>query len=131
MASSRFLFGTTSFCSFPDNESDYTKALSLVARTNCVRLFWAGKERKTDFLGLVPSLPALGWLIVFSPKVARLLPDSRTLHLRPASKPPKALCGGISKSIFQRRCQYLAINAHEMAPRTNKRLQERTRDTPT
>ena len=45
--------------------------------------------------------------------------------------PPRALHEGISKSIFQRRCQYLAINAHEMAPRTGQRLQERVWDTPT
>ena len=45
--------------------------------------------------------------------------------------PPRALRGGISKSIFQRLCQYLAINAHEMAPRTGRWLQERGRDTPT
>ena len=45
--------------------------------------------------------------------------------------PPRALRGGISKSIFQRRCQYLAINAHEMAPRTGRWLQERGRDAPT
>jgi len=46
-------------------------------------------------------------------------------------KPPKALRGGISKSILQRPCQFLAINAHEMAPRTKRWLQERRRDTPT
>ena len=45
--------------------------------------------------------------------------------------PPRALREGISKSSFQRRCQYLAINAHEMAPRTGQRLQERVWDTPT
>ena len=45
--------------------------------------------------------------------------------------PRKALRGGISKSIFQRPCQFLAINAHEMAPRTRRWLQERGRDTPT
>ena len=45
--------------------------------------------------------------------------------------PPRALREGISKSIFQRRCQYLPINAHEMAPRTGQRLQERVWDTPT
>ena len=43
----------------------------------------------------------------------------------------RALRGGISKSIFQRRCQYLAINAHEMAPRMGRWLQERGRDAPT
>ena len=32
--------------------------------------------------------------------------------------PRKALRGGISKSIIQRPCQFLAINAHKMAPRT-------------
>ena len=45
--------------------------------------------------------------------------------------PPKALRGGISKSILQRPCQFLTINAHEMAPRTKRWLQERRRDTPT
>ena len=45
--------------------------------------------------------------------------------------PPKALRGGISKSILQRPCQFLAINAHEMAPRTRRWLQERGRDAPT
>ena len=39
--------------------------------------------------------------------------------------PPRALRGGISKSFFQRRCQYLAINAHKMAPRTTQWFQER------
>jgi hypothetical protein len=48
-----------------------------------------------------------------------------------AHSPPKVLRGGIPKSIFHRRCQYLAINAHEMAPRTGRWLQERGRDTPT
>ena len=32
--------------------------------------------------------------------------------------PRKALPGGISKSILQRPCHFLAINAHKMAPRT-------------
>ena len=32
--------------------------------------------------------------------------------------PREALRGGISKSILQRPCQFLAINAHKMAPRT-------------
>ena len=32
--------------------------------------------------------------------------------------PRKALRGGISKSIFQGPCQFLAINVHKMAPRT-------------
>ena len=32
--------------------------------------------------------------------------------------PRKALRGGISKSILQRPCQFLVINAHKMAPRT-------------
>ena len=50
---------------------------------------------------------------------------------QPSSVPPRALRGGISMSIFQRRCQYLAINAHEMAPRTGRWLQERGRDAPT
>ena len=45
--------------------------------------------------------------------------------------PRKALRGGISKSIFQRPCQFLAINAHKMAPRTNQWLQERTWNAPT
>ena len=45
--------------------------------------------------------------------------------------PPKVLRGGISKSILKRPCQFLAINAHKMAPRTNQWLQERTWDTPT
>ena len=42
--------------------------------------------------------------------------------------PRKALRGGISKSILQRPCQFLAINAHKMAPRTSKGLQERAWD---
>ena len=45
--------------------------------------------------------------------------------------PPKVLRGGISKSILKRPCQFLAINAHKMAPRTNQWIQERTWDTPT
>ena len=45
--------------------------------------------------------------------------------------PRKALRGGISKSIIQRPCQFLAINAHKMAPRTSKGLQERAWDAPT
>ena len=45
--------------------------------------------------------------------------------------PRKALRGGISKSIFQRPCQFLAIDAHKMAPRTNQWLQERTWNAPT
>ena len=45
--------------------------------------------------------------------------------------PPRALRGGISKSIFQRGCQYLAINAHEMAPRTTQWFQERHWNAPT
>jgi hypothetical protein len=36
-----------------------------------------------------------------------------------------------SKVIFGRVRQLLAINAHKMAPRTGKRLQERARDNPT
>ena len=38
--------------------------------------------------------------------------------LRYGAPPLKALRGGITKSIRQRPCQFLAINAHEMAPRT-------------
>ena len=45
--------------------------------------------------------------------------------------PRKALRGGILKSFFQRPCQFLVINAHKMAPRTNQRLQERTWNAPT
>jgi len=60
-------------------------------------------------------------------------------HARvPPARPPapwclprKALRGGISKSIFKRPCQFLAINAYTLAPRTSKRLQERAWDTPT
>ena len=44
-------------------------------------------------------------------------------------RPRKALRGGISKSILHRPCQFLAMNAHKMAPRTRKRFQERGRDT--
>ena len=51
--------------------------------------------------------------------------------IQACSKPPKVLRGGISKSILKRPCQFLAINAHKMAPRTNQWLQERTWDTPT
>ena len=47
------------------------------------------------------------------------------------SLPPRALRGGISKSFFERPCQFLTINAHKMAPRTSKRLKERAWDTPT
>jgi hypothetical protein len=32
--------------------------------------------------------------------------------------PRKALHGGISKSILQRPCQFLTMNAHKMTPRT-------------
>ena len=45
--------------------------------------------------------------------------------------PPEVLRGGISKSILQGPCQFLAINAHIMAPRTNQWLQERTWNAPT
>ena len=45
--------------------------------------------------------------------------------------PPKVLRGGISKSILQRPCQFLAINSRKMAPRTSKGLQERAWDAPT
>jgi hypothetical protein len=45
--------------------------------------------------------------------------------------PPKVLRGSISKSILQRPCQFLAINAHKMAPRTSKGLQERAWEAPT
>ena len=48
-----------------------------------------------------------------------------------ARTPRKALRGGISKSIPQRPCHFLAINAHKMAPRTSKGLQERAWDAPT
>jgi hypothetical protein len=79
----------------------------------------------------------------------RGLPDNVGKHVEPSAvrhsnrdcltpcvacafwRPPRALRGGISKSIFQRRCQYLAINAHKMAPRTGRWLQERGRDAPT
>ena len=49
----------------------------------------------------------------------------------PHAVPRKALRRGISKSILQRPCQFLAINAHKMAPRTSKGLQERAWDAPT
>ena len=65
-----------------------------------------------------PNLPA--FLLTHSPPQAPRGPA-----------PPKALRGGISKSILHRPCQFLAINAHEMAPRTKRWLQERRRDTPT
>ena len=48
-----------------------------------------------------------------------------TLH------PRKALRGGIPKSILKRPCQFLAINAHKMAPRTTQWLQERHCGAPT
>jgi len=47
------------------------------------------------------------------------------------SSPRKALRGGIPKSIFKRPCQFLAINAHTMAPRTTHWLQERHCDAAT
>ena len=47
------------------------------------------------------------------------------------ASPRKALRGGISKSILKGPCQFLSINAHKMAPRTGRWLQERGRDTPT
>ena len=48
-----------------------------------------------------------------------------------ACQPRRALRGGISKSILQRPCQFLAINTHKMTPRTSKGLQERAWDAPT
>ena len=45
--------------------------------------------------------------------------------------PRKALRGGISKTTLHRPCQFLAINAHKMAPETTQWLQDRTWDTPT
>ena len=44
---------------------------------------------------------------------------------------PRPFVGVSQKSIFKRPCQVLAINAHKMAPRTSKRLQERAWDAPT
>ena len=44
---------------------------------------------------------------------------------------PGPFVGVSQKSIFKGPCQLLAINAHEMAPRTRRWLQERGRDTPT
>ena len=45
--------------------------------------------------------------------------------------PRKALRGVSQKSIFKRPCQFWAINAHKMAPRTTQRLQERPWSAPT
>ena len=50
---------------------------------------------------------------------------------RVEERPRKALRGGISKSILQRPCQFLAINAHKIAPKTTQWLQERPWDAPT
>ena len=51
-------------------------------------------------------------------------PCCRTSHPR--------LFGGVSqKSISNRPCQFLAINAHKVAPRPHQRLQDRTWDAPT
>ena len=44
---------------------------------------------------------------------------------------PRPFVGVSQKSIFNRPCQFLAINAHKMAPRPHQRLQDRTWDTPT
>ena len=43
----------------------------------------------------------------------------------------RLLVGVSQKSIFKRPCQFLAINAHKMAPITGRWLQERGRDAPT
>jgi len=44
---------------------------------------------------------------------------------------PRPFVGVSQKSIFKRPCQVLAINAHKMALRTSKRLQERAWDATT
>ena len=44
---------------------------------------------------------------------------------------PRLFVGVSQKSIFNRPCQFLATNAHKMAPRTSKGLQERAWDAPT
>ena len=49
----------------------------------------------------------------------------------PLEPHPRPFVGVSQKSIFKRPCQVLAINAHKMAPRTSKRLQERAWDAPT
>ena len=46
------------------------------------------------------------------------------IHARP-------FVGVFEKSIFKRPCQFLAMNAHKMAPRTTQWLQERRWDAPT
>jgi hypothetical protein len=51
--------------------------------------------------------------------------------IRRHAVPRKALGGGISKSIIQRPCQFLAMNAHQMAPRMTQWFQERHWNAPT
>ena len=43
----------------------------------------------------------------------------------------KPVVGVFKKSIYETPCQFLAIDAHEMAPRTTHWLQERRWDAPT
>ena len=102
-------------------------------------------SRTTGMRSLAPPSLLLSSLEFSGTKSLRALDCSRTTYSpsrtmemrsfsRPAGASPhprKALRGGISKSIIQGPCQFLAINAHKMASGTRRRLQERGRDTPT
>ena len=111
---------------------------------NAVRQGWCPPP-----LEMAPACNPHGWTkwMVFRPRIYRVVPlDSEVLsidltylyqaepHRAPRPRwclPRKALRGGISKSILQRPCQFLAINAHKMAPTTTRWLQERPWNAPT
>jgi len=64
------------------------------------------------------------WRSRASPRPSRVGPLRTVDHTRP-------FVGVSQKSIFKRLCQFLAIDALKMAPRTSKGLQERAWDAPT
>ena len=73
-----------------------------------------------------------GWLLCQSevtPQVTSGIMRSYAGLRRPTVH-PGPFVGVSQKSIFKRPCQFLALNAHQMAPRTRRWLQERGRDTP-
>ena len=98
------------------------------ARRDEIRRGQAGSE---DAFGL-PEVPEGGQ--AQSPDGIRGQEDaccSSSGALRSAQSHPRPFVGVSQQSIFKRPSQVLAINAHKMAPRTSKRLQERAWDAPT
>ena len=106
----------------PGNEACYTVYfLPVISKNSCCKLH-------CQKVPIQNSLHEEGRALLTEPKVESGDVSKQKWDLSSLGNPRKALRGGISKSIFQRPCQFLAINAHKMAPKTGRRLQERARD---